>query len=209
MAYNLEEQETIDKLKTWWDEYGNTVLGSLLLFFAGIAGIQGWRWYQNSQAEQAAQLYAEVEKAVSARDAKKTKAAATQVIEKFSGTAYAPRAALAVAKTDYESGDIAGAKAQLRWTIDNAGEEELRDVARLRLAGVFLDEKNYDEALKTVEAAHTAAYAALFSDMKGDVLAAQGKTAEAKTAYQAALERMDAGSPYRGFIELKLESLGG
>ncbi len=209
MAYNLEEQETIDKFKTWWDEYGNTVLGALILFFAGVAGIQGWRWYQNSQAEQAAQLYAEVEKALTARDVQKAKAAATQVMEKFSGTAYAPRAALAVARTDYEAGDMAGAKAQLRWTIDNTKEDELRDVARLRLAGVFLDEKNYEEAIKTLEGAHTAYYAALFSDLKGDVLVGQGKTAEAKGAYQAALEKMDPGSPYRGFIELKLESLGG
>lgn len=208
MAYDLEEQETIDKIKTWWDEYGNTVLAALVLFFGGVAGIQGWRWYQNSQAEQAAQLYTQVEKALTAREADKAKAAAAQIMEKFSGTAYAPRAALALARTEYEAGDLAGAKTRLRWAMANAKEEELRDVARLRLAGVLLDERSYDEALKALDASSTPAYAGLFSDMKGDVLAAQGKIAEAKSSYQAALEKMDAGSPYRGFVELKLESLG-
>jgi len=208
MAYDPEEQETIDKLKTWWDEYGNTVLAALVLFFGGVAGIQGWRWYQNSQAEQAAQLYTQMEKALTAREADKAKSAAAQIMEKFSGSAYAPRAALALARTEYEAGDLAGAKNRLRWAMANAKEEELRDVAQLRLAGVLLDEKSYDEALKALDGSPTPAYAALFSDMKGDVLAAQGKTAEAKSAYQAALEKMDAGSPYRGFVELKLESLG-
>jgi len=208
MAYDPEEQETIDKLKTWWDEYGNTVLAALVLFFGSVAGIQGWRWYQNSQAEQAAQLYTQMEKALTAREADKAKSAAAQIMEKFSGSAYAPRAALALARTEYEAGDLAGAKTRLRWAMANAKEEELRDVARLRLAGVLLDEKSYDEALKALDGSPTPAYAPLFSDMKGDVLAAQGKTAEAKSAYQAALEKMDAGSPYRGFVELKLESLG-
>ncbi len=208
MAYDPVEQETVDKLKAWWDEYGNTVLGAMILFFAGVAGIQGWRWYQTSQAEQAAQLYAEVEKAVAAKDGKKVKAAAAQVMEKFAGSAFAPRAALAVARADYEAGDLDGAKTQLRWTVNNAKEEELRDVARLRLAGVFLDEKNYAEAMKVLEGSSSAPYSAMFSDLKGDVLAAQGKSAEAKSAYQGALEKMEAGNPYRGFIELKLESLG-
>lgn len=208
MAYDPEEQETIDRLKGWWHEYGNTVLGALILFVAGIAGIQGWRWYHTSQAEQAAQLYAEVEKAVAAKDAKKVKAAAAQVMEQFSGSAFAPRAALAAARSDYEAGDMEGAKTQLRWTINNAKEDELRDVARLRLAGVFLDEKNYAEAMKVLEGSSSAPYSALFSDLRGDVLAAQGKTAEAKSAYQGALETMEAGNPYRGYIELKLESLG-
>jgi predicted negative regulator of RcsB-dependent stress response len=209
MAFDHEEQEKVDAIKAWWEQYGNSVLLGLVVFMVGVAGVQGWRWYQKSQAEQAATLYGAVEKSVFSRDAKKVKAAAAEVIGKFPGTPYASRAALAAARIDYEAGDVAGAKAQLQWAVEHASEDELRDVARLRLAGVLLDEKNYAEALKLVDSAATPAYAGLFSDMKGDILAAQGKTAEAKAAYQVALEKIAATSPYRGFIQLKLDSIGG
>lgn len=209
MAYDLDEQEKVEAIKAWWKEYGNTMVLSLAVFLAGVAGIQGWRWWQHSQAEQAATLYVEVEKSLAGRDPKKVKAAAAAVIGKFPGTAYAPRAALAAARADYDAGDMAGAKSQLQWVSENAKEAELKDVARLRLAGILLDEKNYAEALKQVDTPLTPAYAGLFHDMKGDVLAAEGKKADAKTAYRAALEKIGANSPYRGFIQLKLDALGG
>lgn len=209
MAYDLEEQEKVEAIKAWWNDWGNTVILAVALFVATVAGAQGWRWYQRSQAEQAAALYMEVERALASRDDKKVRAAAAQVVEKFGRTAYAPRAALLAARSAYEAGDVAAAKAQLGWTTDNAKEDELRDLARLRLAGILLDEKKYDEALKALESARSAAYGPLFSDLKGDVLAAQGKKVEARSAYQAALEKLDARSQYRGYIQLKLDVLGG
>src|SRR5512134_3358679 len=208
MAFDLEEQEKVEAIKSWWAQYGTSLILGVVVFAAAV-GAQGWGYYQRGQAEQAARLYLEVEKAATARDDKKVRAAAAQVMDKFGSTAYGPRAALLASRSAYEAGDLAGAKMQLTWVADNAKEEELRDVARLRLAGVYLDEKNYADALKALEAPHGAAFNALFSDMKGDVLAAQGKGAEARSAYQAALEKLDKGSPYRGYIQLKLDVLGG
>ena len=117
-------------------------------------------------------------------------------------------AALAAAKASFMTGEIEDAKKNLQWVIDHAREDEMRDVARLRLAGVLLDERKYDEALKVLSAKAGDAYAALYADAKGDVLTAQGKAAEARAAYQLALEKSDAGSPYRRLIELKLDALG-
>jgi predicted negative regulator of RcsB-dependent stress response len=208
MAYDLEEQEKVEAIKAWWDEWGNTVILAVVLFVSTVAGTQGWRWYQRDRAEQAAMLYMEVERALAERDDKKVRGAAAQVVEKFGSTAYGPRAALLAARSAYEAGDLAGAKKQLSWVAEKAKEDELRDLARLRLAGVLLDEKDYEAALKAVESPRTAAYAPLFSDLKGDALAAQGKKAEARSAYQAALEKLDARSQYRGYIQLKLDVLG-
>ena len=92
--------------------------------------------------------------------------------------------------------------------ISGAREDEIRDVARLRLAGVLLDEKNYAEALKQLEAKPAESMAGLFADMKGDILAAEGKKAEARIAYQLALDRSEAGSAYRPIVQLKLDALG-
>ena len=50
--------------------------------------------------------------------------------------------------------------------------------------------------------------AALYADLKGDILLAQGNGADARSAYQLALDRSEAGSPYRATLQLKLDSLG-
>ena len=209
--YDLEEQEQIDTLKTWWKMYGNLVTGVVVAGSLAVIGWQGWNWYQRSQAAQASAIYGVLEQAVAARDAQKVKAAAGELVEKFGGTTYAALGALVAARQSFEAGDLKTARAQLTWAAEN-GKDEIRDIARLRLASVLLDEKAYDEALKQLEAAHAAAFAARFLELKGDVLAAAGKKPEARAAYQAALEKGEVregrGGAGRELLRQKLDSLG-
>jgi predicted negative regulator of RcsB-dependent stress response len=116
---------------------------------------------------------------------------------------------LLYAKLLYDTGDREGAKAQLQWVIDHAGEDELKTVARFRMAEIALDEKQYDAALKMLDAKIDDAFSAMFSDLRGDILAAAGKTNDARAAYQAALAKLDAKSQYRAFVQAKLDALGG
>jgi predicted negative regulator of RcsB-dependent stress response len=209
--YDLEEQEQIDTLKTWWKMYGNLVTGVVVAGSLAVIGWQGWNWYQRSQAAQASAIYGVLEQAVAARDAQKVKAAAGELAEKFGGTTYAALGALVAARQSFEAGDLKTARAQLTWAAEN-GKDEIRDLARLRLASVLLDEKAYDEALKQLEAAHAAAFAARFLELKGDVLAAAGKKPEARAAYQAALDKGEVregrGGAGRELLRQKLDSLG-
>jgi len=210
--YDLEEQEQIDSLKTWWKMYGNLVSGVLVAISVAGLGWQGWGWYQRSQAAQAAGIYAVLEQAAALRDGQKVKAAAGELAEKFGSTSYAWLGALVAARQSFDAGDLKTARAQLNWAVDNA-KDEVKDLARLRLAAVLLDEKAYDEALKQLEAAHDAAFAARFLELKGDVLAAQGKVPEARAAYKAALDKGEAregrGGAGRELLRQKLDSLGG
>ena len=208
---DLEEQEQIDSLKTWWKLYGNLVSGLVVAVSLGVVGWQGWTWYQRSQAAQAAGIYGVLEQAVAVRDMQRIKTVAGELAEKFGGTPYAPLGALLAAKVSFEAGDLKTAKAQLAWAADN-GKDELKDIARLRLAAVLLDEKAYDEALKQTDATHAAAFDSRFAEMKGDILAVQGKKAEAKAAYKLALAKLetkgDSRNPYRDVLQQKLDSLG-
>jgi predicted negative regulator of RcsB-dependent stress response len=208
MAYDLEEQEQIDALKAWWNEYGNLVVLAALAALLTIAGFQGWRYYRGTQIERAATLFTQLDEAERANDGKKVRDIAAQIVERHASTPYAGMAALAAAKAGYSTGETEDAKKQLRWVMEKAREDEMREVARLRLAGILLDEKKYDEALKLLSEKISDAYAAMGSDLKGDVLAAQGKPAEARAAYQIALEKSDPASRYRPLIELKLDALG-
>ena len=174
----------------------------------GAAAAGGWQWYKRSQAEQAAQLYGTLEKALQANDLKQTRDVSAQLMDKFGGTAYGPMAALAGAKANFDAGDAEAAAAQLRWAIEHAKDEGIAATARLRLAAVLLDEKKYDDALKLLVSGYPDAYAGLFEDQKGDVYVAQGKTGEAKAAYKAALEKLPAQGSYRQIIQVKLDGLG-
>ncbi|TMH03046.1 MAG: tetratricopeptide repeat protein [Betaproteobacteria bacterium] len=208
-VYDLEEQEKLDDLKAWWQQNSKYVSAAVVVVALVVIGVQGWRWYQRTQAEQASVLYQAVSQAVRANDLSKAKEPATQIVDRFARTAYAPRAALLYAKMLYDGGDKPGARAQLQWIIDHASEDELKAIARFRLAQAMLDEKQYDDALKTLDIKTDDAFIGLFADLRGDILAAMGKNVEAKAAYEIALAKIDPKSPYRAFVQVKFDALGG
>lgn len=206
--YDLEEQEQIDSLKTWWKMYGNLVTGLVVAASLAMVGWQGWNWYQGGQSAKAAAIYGVLEQAASAGDAQKVKAAAGELAEKFGGTHYAALGAMLAARQSFDAGDLKTARTQLTWAAENA-KDELKDLARLRLAAILLDDKAYDEALKQLDGARAVALDARFLEMKGDVLAAQGKRPDARAAYKSALEKSaDKAGAGRELLQQKLDSLG-
>lgn len=207
MAYDIEQQESISALKAWFEENGTWIIGGALLVVAVVAGGWGWRWYQQRESAAASALYEQYQQAVVAKDAGKARDLAGTLVQQHTSSAYATLAALAQARASLEAGDAAAAKAQLQWVIDKSGNAELAALARVRLAGVLLDEKAYDEGLALLQADPPAAFAAEFSDRRGDLLLAQGKAAEARGAYAKALEQVTAQSPLRSVIQTKLDAL--
>lgn len=208
-VYDLEEQEKLDDLKAWWNQWGNLVSGVVIAVAIGVFAVQGWRWWQGNQAEQASVLFTAVNAAAKSNDVEKAKEAAGQLAAKFGGTGYAPRAALLVAKLMFDAGDTAGATAQLQFVLERANEDELKQIARVRLAEIQLDTKQYDNALRTLDAKRDEPFAGVYEDLRGDVLVAAGRTSEARTAYQTALTKLDAKGQYYSFVQAKLDAIGG
>jgi predicted negative regulator of RcsB-dependent stress response len=208
MAYDLQEQEQLDEIKGWWKEHGKLVILFIAAFAVAFSAYHGWRYYRHSQASAAFTLYGQLEQADHAGDAKKVRAIASRIVEEYGSTGYAVLAALVAARHAFAAGDPPQAKAHLQWVIERARDPAIRDVARLRLAAVLLDEKDYAGALKLVETKPVDGMAGLYADMKGDILLAQGKVTEARNAYQFALDKSQANSPYRATVQLKLDSLG-
>ncbi|WP_443115006.1 YfgM family protein [Herbaspirillum seropedicae] len=209
MAYDLEEQEQLDSIKAWWAKYGNLVTWVLIIALAGYAGWTGWNTYQGRQSAQASVLYEEQQKSLAAKDNAKVQRAAADIQDKFSGTAYAQMSALVAAKSAFDANDAETAKKQLQWVIDHGRGKEYKAIAAVRLAGVLLDAKAYDEALKVLGGDYPAQFAGAIADRKGDVLLAQGKRDEARSAYKLALEKSDAKDPGRQLIQIKLDAIGG
>lgn len=208
MALDLEEQEQLDALKQFWKQYGTLIITLAFLALATFAGVKGWNYYQRGQSEQASALFGKLEEAVRKNDVSQVGSLGAEIIDKYGSTAYGPMAALLLARSNYDSGDAAAAAARLQWAIDNAKDDETAALARLRLAGIRLDEKKYDEALALLAAKHAKAFAPLYADLRGDVLAAQGKVAEARVAYKLALDTSLPNSNYRNVVQIKLDALG-
>ena len=210
MALDLEEQEQLAALKGWWKDNGNLVLSLITAIALGFAGWQGWHWYQRSQSLEASTLYEALSKATQANDAKGVRDAAGALAENYPRTLYASMGALASARFHYDRKDEKTAKAQLQWVIDRSASDDLRDLARVRLAAILLDEKAYDEALKQLEAPHAKPYEPQYAALKGDILVAKGQPAEAKAAYKAALENAEAqDAQFRETVRMRLDALGG
>lgn len=208
-AFDLEEQEQLEEFKAWWKRWGSQVMLGLAVVVAAAAGWRYWQHHTATQGVEAAVIYDKLTQSLSAGDARTARDTGAMLIDKYPRTAYAPRAALLLAKLNYGSKDAKSAQAQLEWVIANSKEAALKDLARLRLAGVLLDEKQYDAASKQLDSPHSDAFGFRFNDLKGDVLIAQGRSAEARIAYQAAFDKMEAGDPYRSIVEMKLDALGG
>ena len=208
MAYDLEEQEQIATFKAFWSKYGNIITWVLILALGSYAAYNFWNSHKRSQATEASALYDELQASLEAKDNAKVQRVAGDIQAKYEGTAYAPMAALAGAKAAFDANDLKTAKAQLQWAVDH-GNDEYKSIAKLRLSGVLLDEKAYDQALKLLDTDFLPQFAAEVNDRKGDVLVAQNKLAEARQAYVAALAAMDKNNPGRQLVQIKLEAIGG
>ena len=208
MAYDLEEQEQIANFKAFWERFGNLISWVLIIALGSYAAYNFWNTHQRNQTAEASGLYDGLTAAIQAKDAAKVQRITGDLENKCGSTAYAPMAALAAAKAAFDANDLKTAKAQLQWAVDH-GDDEYKAIAKLRLSGVLLDEKAYDQALAQLNGDFPAQFAGDVQDRKGDILVAQNKLAEARTAYQAALDKMEKNNPGRQVVQVKLDAIGG
>ncbi|HET7547522.1 MAG TPA: tetratricopeptide repeat protein [Usitatibacter sp.] len=207
-SYDFEEQERIAELKAWWEDNRWYVIGAIVAAVLVFAGYRGWTWWSARADMDAAAMFRPVSEAMKSGDPKKITQAADPLIDKHPRSYFASEAALAIAKADFEKGELGDAQKRLAWVMDH-GAETHRGIARLRLAAVLLDQKKYDQALKTLDENKDEAFAAPAADLRGDIMLAQGRLDEARAAYKAAMEKAGPGNPVRSVAGTKLNALGG
>ena len=205
---DLEEQEQLDQLKAFWKQHGNLVTWVLVIVLGGFAAWNGWNLYQRDQGAKAGAMFDEVDRAAQASDADVATKIFADMKTRYPGAAFTQQAGLVAARVAAEKGKLEDAQASLAWVADPASESEYRAIARLRIAGLLLDAKKFDEALKQLDAIDSPEFAGLAADRRGDIFLAQGKSEEAKAAYQKAWSAIDDKVDYRRLVEAKLNVLG-
>ena len=207
-TYNLEQQEQLDQFKHFWKTYGNLITWTLVLCVGAYAAWTGYLYWQNDRATKAAVLFEELDRAAIKGDVDKTTRVFSDLKDNYAGATFTEQGALLAAQVQLAKGKSDDARASLQWLADKGKNENLAAIARLRLAGVLMDLKKYDDALKQLDGSIPEEYKALVADRRGDILQAQGKKDEAIKAYQSAYQDMDPSVEYRRFIEGKLTALG-
>lgn len=205
---DLEEQEQLEQLKAFWKRYGNLITWLLIIALAGFAGWNGWNYWQREQAFKASAMFDELDRAAQAGEADRAGQIFADMKERFAGTTYTAQGALLAAKAQADKGQADKARASLSWAAESASEPEYRDIARLRLAGLLLDAKQYDEAGKTLDGVKSAEFAGLVADRRGDLALLQSKPDQAKSEFLKAYAALDKTLDYRRLVEAKLATLG-
>ena len=207
MALDLEEQEQVDELKALWKKYGSYVTKGAIAFFVLYALFQGWGYYQNKQSLGASELYQSIT-VIDEKNTKEIMQKSQSLIDEYSGTPYAGRAAILFAKASFAEGAKDKAKEKLEWASRHAKESATESIALIQLGQILVEEKKYDEALKKANEVDNEGYLGLANDLKGDILNAMNKKEDAKKAYLEALKRFGPKDPYARFTQEKLEALG-
>lgn len=203
-----EEQEDLDRLKAWWNNYGNSVILGIALGAAVLVGFRYWTQHTEEQRHAAAALYDRMLQNIRARKPGGARQLGESLMNEYASTPYAGMAGLLLARQDFEAGDTAKARERLQWALKNADDAAVQHAARLRLARIHLDSGDRQAAAQLLEVGDRAGFEAEYEELKGDIHAAEGRREAARAAYREALRLLPEGSPYAPILNMKLDDLG-
>lgn len=206
MRDDLEQQEQMAAIKGFWADNRKWILPLIIVLALGSASFNGWIWWQNRQAVQASEALFALEGALGQQDLEKARVAYRALTEGYGSTAQAALAGLQMAKTYVASGELAQAREALSLVAEKS-PEEFSWVAKIRLAGVLLDEDNPQAALEALAGKPPKEFAPLVNDRQGDVYAALGRSEEARAAWKSAADAFPAQSPSRELALRKLRTI--
>jgi predicted negative regulator of RcsB-dependent stress response len=216
MALDLEEQENLANLKSFWSRYGNYIIGVITVALLVYAGMSAWKWYQRDQAADAGKLYETLINSISKNEKDKTYLAAEDLQKKYGGTSYAAMGSLVAAKVAMDSNDATKAQSYLKWTANQASDDSFRALAQLRLLGILIDqgtEASLKEADQLLKEKAVKGFEPLWIERRGDWYLVQTKIPEARTEYLKAMKAMQSDRAFpedaRGLLKVKIAAVGG
>jgi len=206
------EDEQLATLRSWWQSNGNPILIGTAL---ALVAVFGWRYYQNSQenqAQAASAIYQQLlEVSLGAApgqvDLGKVSELATQLKESHKGSAYEGYGRLLVAKVAVDAGRLDDAAAELQAIVDKPYNDEFVELARQRLARVLSAQEKTEEGLSLLKGeAKLAAFRASREEIKGDLLVKLGRRDDARVAYENAKAALSEEAAL-GLLQMKLDDL--
>jgi len=206
---DYSEAEQMERAKSWLKTNGIWIIAGIAI---GVGGLGAWRWYQEkreAQAETASARYEELVDAFTRNDKARGMTLLDQLNSEYAWTPYASLGTLIAARVQVEANELDKAAAGLKSVMDNAKDDELQMIARVRLARVQAAQGKYDEALATLKVDDVGEFGPRIADARGDVLLAKGDRDGALKEYLAARSSEDNGRLDFDLLDLKIRDLGG
>jgi len=185
VSYQTEEQQ-VEQLKEWWKENGTPLIVGAVLGLSGFFGWKYWSAEQKSTQAAASDLYMSVSEQIGKEDTAKLVENANTVKSKFPDSSYAILSAFHLAKQAVEANKMDDAITELNWVIKNHKGNELVQVAKIRLARVYVTQQKAEQALPLLSFDKESGYFEIASLIKGNALMALDRKTEALEAYKAA-----------------------
>lgn len=183
----LSEKEQLDQFRAWWSEYARYVIGGIVI---GAGLLFGINHYQNTQLQaqlDASTAYEALILHVVDGNLEAAEAVADEIATSYSDTTYVGQAGLAMARLYMDKNRDQDAADALLAVVDGSAESELKNVARLRLARIYLYQDKAQAVLDLLAGEESEAFAAAYGEVLGDAYTALGRIAEAQDAYQKVL----------------------
>lgn len=207
MSVYMTETEQIEVIKKWWEKYNNIITILLSLILLSVAGFKYYHWHQDKITEQASMAYEHLMLAFSNQDNRGVRAYANQLLSDYDNTVYADIARLTLAKIDTLREKLPKAEEELRYVALHSKMMSIQQVAKVRLARIYVAEKAYDKALAELATVNSAAYTPVVNELRGDIYAATGQYEKAVLAYRRAVSEAKVNGIGNLFLEMKTNEL--
>lgn len=187
------EAEQIEKLKNWWIDNGIAIIAGIVVTLFSIFGWRAWQAHLTVKSQEASELYQQMliefndkENVAQNEDIKNI---SNQLLNDYKSTSYAVFASLLMASKAVEQDDIENAQKYLRWALENAKNDEILHIIRLRLARLLLSEHDQDGALALLDDIQldTGRFASAYLELRGDIFADRDDSETAEKFYRKAL----------------------
>ena len=202
------EREQVEALRKWWQENGKTTIIGIVVGLSAVFGWTSWQSYQRTQSELASQRYQALVEAAGRDSYQEVEQQTTNLVEDFPDSGYASLASLIAAQSALADQDPEGAKSRLNWVLEKAMNDQIKDIAHLRLARLAMSESQFTGALDHLKAIKDTNFAGLIAEIRGDARVAQGQHQAAREAYQAVIADTGISSDTRSRVQVKLDDLG-
>ncbi len=184
---DLSEKEQIEQMRAWWSEYGNYVVGGIVVGIVLIVGFSQYRSNARTQQTEASTLYETLFEAIVDGDTNDAEAAAADLYANYASTVYPSQAGLAMARMYMDKGRDQDAADALRAIVEQGPDSELGLIARLRLAKVLQYQDKAEDVVELLSGRTESAFAARYSEALGDAYMSLGMHDDAREAYLLAI----------------------
>ncbi len=209
------EEEQVAAIKQWWKDNGTSILVGIAVALAAIFGWRAWQQHVLSVKVTSSAQFQQLFEAATGSAGDPAQAGANivfladEIIRDNPASRYAVYARLMKARQAVAEARYEDAEKLLTEARQNNEDPALTPVINGRIARVLALKGDAEAALKVLDEQAVEGFAGYFDEIRGDILKAAGRAAEAREAYQRAHDAVVTSGTDARLLKMKLDDLAG